>query len=91
MYTILLDKSINRSRFIAQLKEKGISASVHFDPPVHLQPFYSNMHDSKKLNLKVTEEIAETIITLPMYPDMAKEQLDYMIETIIEVLKNAKN
>ena len=91
MYTILLDKSINRSRFIAQLKEKGISASVHFDPPVHLQPVYSNMYDQKKLNLKVTEEIVETIVTLPMYPDMAKEQLDYMIKTIIEVLKNAKN
>ncbi len=89
MYTILLDKSINRSVFIAKLKEKGISASVHFDPPVHLQPFYQKMYAADRLNLKVTEQVAEIIVTLPFYPGMSQEQLDYMVKTITEVIENA--
>ena len=35
-------------------------------------------------------KIAETIVTLPMYPGLSKEQLDYMIASINEVLKYVK-
>lgn len=90
MYTIKLSKDIDRNMFIRLLRDKGIGANVHFDPPVHLQPFYSSGSFDTR-NLKVTEKVAESIVTLPMYPSLSKEQLDYMIETIREAIKHARN
>lgn len=86
MYTIKLDKSVDRSMFLKKMKEKGVGASVHFDPPVHKQPFYHNI-GWKKGSLPVTEEVAETIVTLPMYPQLTKEQMDYMVECVMNALQ----
>lgn len=85
MYTIKVDTGrINRERFIAGLREKGIGASVHFDPPVHLQPLYMSM-GCRKGDFPVTEKIAESIVTLPMYPALARKELDYIISSVEEL------
>ncbi|MDZ7771636.1 MAG: DegT/DnrJ/EryC1/StrS family aminotransferase [Balneolaceae bacterium] len=39
-YSIIVDDHINRTDFINYLKNKGIGASVHFDPPIHKQKYY---------------------------------------------------
>jgi len=77
MYTIKL-KEGNRDILVKKLKEKGIEASVHFDPPVHLQPYYKK-YGYQKNDLPVTEKVAQSIITLPLYPQMTKKDLDYII------------
>ncbi|MBU1255644.1 DegT/DnrJ/EryC1/StrS family aminotransferase [Patescibacteria group bacterium] len=81
MYTIKLKKG-NRDDLVRKLKAKGIEVSVHFDPPVHLQPYYKN-----KQKLPETEKLSRSIITLPMYPQMTKKELDYIINNIKEILK----
>lgn len=86
MYTIKL-KNVNRTKFIMGLREKGIMASVHFTPPVHLQDYYMNTYNHKKGDLPVTEQVAETIVTLPMYPQLTREELDYMVSSISKLLK----
>jgi perosamine synthetase len=86
MYTIKLKDGLDRTRFIQKLKEKGIGATVHFDPPVHEQPFYKNFAHS---SLKVTEEVSKTIVTLPMYPDLKKEELDFMIDSTSSIVNGA--
>ena len=73
---------------LKSLKEKGIGASVHFDPPVHQQEYYVKRHGM--ISLPVTEKLAQEIVTLPMYPDLTKEQLDYMINTILEVIQKCR-
>jgi len=87
MYTVKLN-GIDRTKFIKYLRENGVEASVHFDPPVHLQPYYKDY--VKKGELPITEKVSENIVTLPMYPQLTKEELDYMIETIEAALKKAK-
>ena len=62
---------------------------MHFDPPVHLQPFYKD-NGWKESELKVTENVSKTIVTLPMFPDMEKEQLDFMIEAVKQAAINLK-
>ena len=87
MYTVKLDTNmVNRGAFLAKLKDKGIGASVHFDPPVHLQPYYMKM-GWKKGDFPVTEKVSDSIVTLPMYPGMKKEELDYMISMIEDAVK----
>lgn len=89
MYTIKL-KNINRSKFIMGLREKGIIASVHFTPPVHLQDYYARTYKYKKGDLPITECVADTIVTLPMYPQLTRKELDYMVDSIAKVLNNIK-
>jgi len=79
MYTAKL-KGVDRSRFLAELRVQGIGASVHFDPPVHTQPFYAEQPDFAKLNLPVTTKVSSTIVTLPIYPAMSEEDVSYVAQ-----------
>lgn len=84
MYVIKLDKSIDRDNFVMKLREKGVEASVHFDPPIHLQPAYKN---SDCVNLNVTEEVCKRVVTLPIYPDMSEEEIKHVCSSVEEALK----
>jgi len=79
MYTLKV-KGVERTKFLADLRGQGIGATVHFDPPVHTQPFYAELVKGAQLNLSVTEKVAETIVTLPMYPTMSESDVSAVAE-----------
>lgn len=81
MYTIKVNPKI-RDALVINLRKKGIGASVHFDPPVHLQPFYKKTYGYKKGDLPVTEKLSSSIVTLPMYPGLTRKDLDFIIYEI---------
>ena len=76
MFTIRINKKI-RDKFVNYLRKNDIGASVHFDPPVHSQPYYSNFNNIS--SLPNTEKLSSEIVTLPMYPQLGIEELDYMV------------
>ena len=88
MYTIKV-KNQYRDNFVHQLRKKGIGASVHFDPPVHKQAYYME-NGYGNVDLPVTEKVANSIVTLPMYPQLTQEELDTIISEIkaVSVKKN---
>ena len=63
------------------LTSKGISTGLHYPIPIHLQPAYSYL-GYKKGDFPITEEVAEEILSLPMYPELAKNQIQYVCECI---------
>jgi perosamine synthetase len=83
MYTIKVKNAEKRNSFVMNLREKGIGASVHFDPPVHLHHIYKKY--IRENRLIVTGELSNKSVTLPMYPGLTTEQLLYMTKTINEV------
>jgi dTDP-4-amino-4,6-dideoxygalactose transaminase len=85
MYTVLVEKGSNRDEFVEALNERGIGASVHFDPPVHQQPQYEG-GNYRKMDLSATEHLASKIVTLPMYPGLKREDLDRVVEAVEESL-----
>jgi perosamine synthetase len=87
MYT-MLTVGIDRNVFLQKLKEKGVGAAVHFDPPVHLQPFYRDLLGEQKL--PNTEVLSQSICTLPIYPNMTKQEVNYVLTSIDAVLKEMK-
>ncbi|MBU0547138.1 MAG: DegT/DnrJ/EryC1/StrS family aminotransferase [Candidatus Omnitrophica bacterium] len=89
MYTIKV-KKVARRDFVLGLRKKGIMASVHFTPPVHLQQYYARKYKRLIHNLPVTERVANSIATLPMYPGLTKKELDYMINSVGKVLRSLK-
>jgi perosamine synthetase len=87
MYTIKLSQNIDRTKFISLLRQSGIGASVHFDPPVHLQPFYKSYAGH---NLAVTEKVSKAIVTLPMYPQLNREELYFIISNVSDSIRKCQ-
>jgi perosamine synthetase len=85
MYTMKV-KNVDRDEFVFRLREKGVGASVHFDPPAHLCTYYQN--DYRDERLPVTEGVAKSIVTLPLYPLITKEELDEVISAVKDTLSD---
>ena len=81
MYTIQLENNHERDLLQNHLIKTGIMTKVYFDP-VHLKTFYKNQYHYKEGDLPKTEELSKKVLTLPMYPTMKKQELDYIIESI---------
>jgi len=79
MYTIRVDAN-SRDKLMKYLANKGIMTKVHFYP-VHLTHFYKN-ELNYNCKLPVTEEISKQVLTLPMYPSLTMEEIDYMVGEI---------
>ncbi|MDP2813942.1 MAG: DegT/DnrJ/EryC1/StrS family aminotransferase [Erysipelotrichaceae bacterium] len=77
MYTI---ESDDRDALMKVLGDAGIMAKVYF-PPVHLSHFYRNVLKYSPA-LPMTEKLASRCLTLPMYPQLTKDEMDYMAEQI---------
>ncbi|MGE5351260.1 MAG: DegT/DnrJ/EryC1/StrS family aminotransferase [Acidobacteriota bacterium] len=64
------------------LSSKGIPTAVHYPIPLHQQPAF--VDESKTYNLPVAETVAREIISLPMYPELTSEEIEYVANAITE-------
>lgn len=58
------------------LAENQIHSGIHYKIPLHLQEAYSGL-GYKKGDFPVTEKAMDEIISLPMFPELTEEQMDY--------------
>lgn len=85
IFPILLPDSIDRSRVIQELKQRGIQTSIHY-PPLHLFKYYADKFGYKKGELPVTEEVARRELTLPLYPALQPAQVDLVCNVLKEIV-----
>ncbi|MHD0319367.1 DegT/DnrJ/EryC1/StrS family aminotransferase [Fusobacterium sp. THCT1E2] len=71
----------NREKFEKYLEENGIGTVIHYPIPPHLSKAYEYL-GYKKGDFPIAERYAETVISLPIYNGMIKEEIDYVIEKI---------
>ena len=83
-YTIRAQK---RDELLEFLKEKGIGHKVYYPVPLHLQECYSDL-GYQKGDFPVSEQMAEEVLSLPIYPELTTEQLVAVVETIKKFFKN---
>src|SRR3989344_4161929 len=81
----LLVNSRKREKFIQFLKQAGIEASAHY-LPLHSSPLGRKLGWAK-LRLTNTDLVSQGIVRLPLYPDLTKEKLDYMVKKIHEAAR----
>jgi perosamine synthetase len=82
LYTIRIRGKNLRNNLMKFLEKRGIMSKIFFEP-VHLSKFYSkNMN--KKISLPVTEKISQQVLTLPMYPNLTKNEINFISDTINE-------
>lgn len=63
------------------LASKGISTGIHYPIPIHLQRAYRNL-GYKRGDFSVTESYSREILSLPMFPELSKDQIEYVVESI---------
>ena len=68
-----------RDVFQAYLTEKGVQTVIHYPIPPHRQPAYTEWHG---LSLPITEKIHETIISLPISPVLADDEVAEVIGAV---------
>ncbi|BCD60631.1 MULTISPECIES: DegT/DnrJ/EryC1/StrS aminotransferase family protein [unclassified Nitratiruptor] len=79
----------NRDEVCKKLNEKGIPTAIHYPKPLHLQKAFSNL-GYKLGDFPVAEKVSQHIMSLPMSPFLQKEQQDYIIDSLIEIVKEAR-
>lgn len=74
----------SRKEIFDDLRDKGIGVNIHYIP-VHTQPYYENM-GFRAGNFPNAESYYESAISLPMYPDLTDEQIQYICTILQQVL-----
>lgn len=89
LYPILLN-DFDRNHFINKMAEKGIGCSVHFIP-LHLHPFYINKFGFKIGQFPNAEFVYEHEVSLPLYPKMTRNDIEYVANSVVEVVNSAQS
>jgi len=82
LYVILVD---DRDGLQAFLTERGVGTGLHYPLPLHLQKAYAQM-GFKKGDFPVSERTAERLLSLPMYAELTREHVEYVVDCIKDYL-----
>jgi dTDP-4-amino-4,6-dideoxygalactose transaminase len=82
-YTIRVERRDALQQF---LSERKIGSTVHYPYPLHLQPLYASL-GHKPGDFPHAERAAQEVLSLPMYPELRKEQIARVVEAIADFLK----
>lgn len=77
---------IDRNQFMDELKKRGIGTSVHFIP-LHRHHYYRKNFIYEPGNFGVSEKLYERIISLPIYPSMTQGDVDRVINSVEDIVR----
>lgn len=89
-YTILLNSKEERDFVQTKLKEVGIPSMVYYPKPLHKQVVYQT-YDFHLEDLKVSEHLSETVLSLPMHPYLTEELVETVCNKVIEMIGEFRN
>ena len=75
----------NRDEIFKKLKEAGIGVNVHY-MPIYLHPYYETLGYKKGL-CPESEKCYDRIITLPIFPLLKDEDIEYVCNTLVNVIR----
>lgn len=78
---IMNDELKMRDKLAKYLGEKGVATGLHYPLPLHLQPCFEHL-GYKKGDMPVTEDLADTCLSLPMFPEMTEEMVAYVAKCV---------
>jgi len=87
VYHLYVIQTDNRDAMQKYLADKGVQCLIHYPIPGHLQKAYAFL-GYKKGDLPVTEQAANHILSLPMFPELTNEQIDLVIAAVRDYAKD---
>lgn len=83
-YTIRTD---HRDALKGFLASHGVASTIYYPLPLHLQKVFQGL-GYKKGDFPNSELIAQTVLSLPMFPEMHQEQIDYVVRVITDFMSS---
>jgi len=84
-YVLRAKEAAQKERIARHLGEKGIDARTYYPIPLHLQPCFGYL-GYKEGDLPESEKASGETLAIPVYPELTKEQMDHIIDSIREAL-----
>jgi len=88
-YTLRV-KNGQRDALRQHLKEQGIGTSIYYPLPLHLQECFQDL-GYKEGNLPISEEASREVLSLPVFPELAQEGQDQVIQQIRVFIEGGAN
>ena len=81
VYHLYVVRVKNRNKLRDKLSNEGVSTGIHYPIPLHLQPAYDYL-EYEEGDFPISEKASQEIISLPMWPELTKSQMDYTVKNI---------
>jgi len=81
VYHLYIIRTQKRDELQKYLSENGISTGLHYPIPLHLQNAYKDFNLING-NYPITEKVSNEILSLPMFPNLTSEQIEYVTSKI---------
>lgn len=85
IYHLYVIRVKQRKALMDRLANKGIRTLIHYPIPIHLQKAYKEL-GYKKGDFPVSEKCCEGVLSLPMYPELSGEEIEYVVDSISEIM-----
>ncbi|MCX8773891.1 DegT/DnrJ/EryC1/StrS family aminotransferase [Vibrio parahaemolyticus] len=85
VWHLFVIRTPDRVALMKYLHNNGIQSLIHYPTPPHHQKAYQGVFNQK---LPITEGIHQSVLSLPIYPNMSNEEVYYIIKTINNYEKN---
>lgn len=88
VYHLFVAYVAGRDEVRKDLEERGVQTAVHYPRPVHLQQAFAHF-GYKEGSLPHTEQACQTVMSMPLYPEITVEQVKYAASCLAEIAGNS--
>jgi dTDP-4-amino-4,6-dideoxygalactose transaminase len=85
VYHVYAVRVPDRDGVLQRMADRGVNCGIHYPVPIHLQRAYSFL-GLRPGSFPVAERSARELLSLPMYPELHPEQIQFVVETLKECL-----
>ena len=89
VYHLYVIRTKQRDALQVHLQQHGVGTAIHYPIPIHLQPFYAG-NGYRRGQFPVAEQLADEVLSLPMFPELTREQVQYVAGQIREFSQAAE-
>ncbi len=82
VFHLYVARSKHRDKLLEYLKENDVQVGTHYSIPIHRQKAYLSLHGAKEYSLPVTEKLVDEIISLPIFPELEKNDAKRVVELV---------
>ena len=86
VYHLYVIRTHKRDELKKYLNDKGVGTLIHYPIPPHLQNAYTHL-GFKRGDFPIAEELADTMLSLPLWPGLTQSDVNYIANCIINFFK----
>lgn len=89
VYHLFVIRLTERDGLKGHLEKRGVGAGIHYPVPAHRHGGYREKCRLGEAGMKITDELSQTVLSLPMYPEIPMTDVIKVCEAVKEFFKNA--